>query len=488
MMGDFGCNMSFQLIGTYASLFFTQGMGLSLESWAIIVVLAKIFDAINDPVIGMLVDKRKPSKNGKFRPWIFWASFGIALTTILMFIDIRSFSYAGKFAYALIMYCVWSIAYTAANVPYGSLNAVLTDDLSQRASLSSLRSIGAGIAMLPVMIILPKIVYDSKTAADGTVLLKPDVFIWVAIVMGAVGLVGFMLTYFLTKERSVPPEKAEKYELKKALKDFVKNRPALGMCLASLFQLAFFMTLQTTMSYVFQVYFKNVDMMIIGTLAIAAPMVVFIPFMGKLTRRFGKKEMSTWPLLISIAAFAIMLIIPFPKNAIGEWLFIVLVAIGFGASGIFTLATWSIVADAVDYHEYKTGRREEGTVYSIYSFMRKIGQAIAQGAVALLIAAVGFDPNNVAATTDATANGILKLSILLPLIGAILMFLAMLFIYNLDKQKTIEISQALKRKHYAAENGLSEDAPEVIFLAYADIDKVARAKSDKREKKQTAAA
>lgn len=113
MMGDFGCNMSFQLVSSYAMIYFTQGMGLTLGSWAVIVVLAKIFDAINDPIIGALVDRRKPSKSGKFRPWIFYGSFAILLTTTLFFIDIRALSYGLRFAYCLTMYCLWSIAYTA---------------------------------------------------------------------------------------------------------------------------------------------------------------------------------------------------------------------------------------------------------------------------------------------------------------------------------------------------------------------------------------
>ena len=135
MMGDFGCNMSFQLIGTYLMLFLTQGMGLSLTDWTIIVIVAKVFDALNDPVIGAMVDARTPSKNGKFRPWIFWGSFAVALTTTLMFVDISGLNHAGKFAYSLIMYMLWSIAYTAVNVPYGSLNAALTDNQEQRTNL-----------------------------------------------------------------------------------------------------------------------------------------------------------------------------------------------------------------------------------------------------------------------------------------------------------------------------------------------------------------
>lgn len=229
MMGDFGCNMSFQLVSSYAMIYFTQGMGLTLGSWAVIVVLAKIFDAINDPIIGALVDRRKPSKSGKFRPWIFYGSFAILLTTTLFFIDIRALSYGLRFAYCLTMYCLWSIAYTATNVPYGSLNAVLTDDIAQRASLSSLRSIGAGLAVLPIMILMPKLIYGEKDAATGISPILPERFVWIALGAGLIGLIGFMLLYFLTRERIASTEKAQaKYEFKTALKAFMKNRPAIG--------------------------------------------------------------------------------------------------------------------------------------------------------------------------------------------------------------------------------------------------------------------
>lgn len=452
MMGDFGCNMSFQLISSYAMIYFTQGMGLSLSDWAIIVVLAKIFDAINDPIIGALVDRRKPSKNGKFRPWIFWGSFAILLTTFLLFIDIRALSHGLRFAYCLILYCLWSIAYTATNVPYGSLNAVLTDDIAQRASLSSIRNIGAGLAMGLFMIGMPMIIYGEEDAATGISPIIPERFMWIALGAGLIGMIGFMMLYFMTRERLAVSEKKEKYNFKKALAAFLKNRAAIGISIASFAYLALFASTMTMAQYVYQVYFKNTDMIIVATIVIAAPMIVMILFVSKLTKRFGKKEISTWPMIGAIAILALMLLIPIPATMAGSWIYLVLLGLANGCSGFFLLLIWSFVADAVDYQEYETGRREEGTVYSIYSFVRKLGQAACQGLISVLLAAVGFDTNNVVATTDATALSVLRLSIVLPLVGAVLMFLAMMFIYNLDKKKTVELSEALHvRRQQATE-------------------------------------
>ncbi|MFI3229157.1 MAG: glycoside-pentoside-hexuronide (GPH):cation symporter [Bacillota bacterium] len=446
-LGDFGCNMSFQLVSSYALVYFTQGMGLSLASWGIIVVLAKIFDAINDPIIGSMVDKRKPTANGKFRPWIFYGSFAILITTVLMFVDISAWNYGIKFAYALITYCLWSIAYTSANVPYGALNTVLTEDISERAKLSSFRNIGAGLAVLPVMIILPLIVYaESDTGIEELVASR---FVWIAIVMGLIGMLGFMALYFLTRERLPYAESKEKYNLKKSLKDFCKNRPVLGIGLASFAQLGLVMSMQTTMQTVFQVYFMNTSMTALASVLLFAPMIFLIPFVGKLTQKFGKKEISLYPMILSVVVLLAMLFIDFPRTNAGALIYIAMMSVANLGIGLFTLVTWSFVADAVDYQELKSGRREEGTVYSIYSFIRKLAQAFCQGAIVVMYIIIGLDTNNITATTDAVATSTMRISIILPFVGIIIMLLALALVYNLDKDSTIKQSEAIKAKHSA---------------------------------------
>ncbi len=444
-LGDFGCNMSFQLVSSYALVFFTQGMGLSLASWGIIVVLAKVFDAINDPVIGSLVDKRKPTANGKFRPWIFWGSFAILITTMLMFVDISSWNYSIKFAYALIAYCLWSVAYTSANVPYGALNTVLTEDIAERANLSSLRNIGAGLAVLPVMIVLPLIAYAESDS--GIEVFLADRFFLIATVMGVIGLVGFMALYFLTRERVPYSPSKQKYNMKKSIIDFCKNRPVLGIGLASFAQIGLVMSMQTTMQTVFQVYFLNTSMTAIASVLLFAPMIFIIPVVSKLTNRFGKKEICLLPMLLSIAILFAMLFITFPRTNTGALIYIALMSTANLGIGMFTLVTWSFVADAVDYQELHSGRREEGTVYSIYSFIRKLAQAFCQGAVVVMYILIGLDTNNITDTSDAVALSTLRISIILPFVGIIIMLLALALVYNLDKESTIKQSEKIKALH-----------------------------------------
>lgn len=465
MMGDFGCNMSFQLIGSYLMLFVTQGLGLSMGHWSIIVIISKIFDAINDPIIGALVDARRPGRRGKYVPWIFFGSFAIALTTVLLFLDIRALSYWGKFAYVLIMYCVWSVAYTAANVPYGSLNAALTDDPAQRSSLSSLRSIGAGVAMLPLMVVVPMLVYGDADPITGIEPVIPEIFVWVAVACGVMSIAGFMLTCFLTKERQQIEKPKEKFNYIQTIKGFVQNRGALGMCLASFSQLVFVMTYATTLPLVCQLFFGDAKSS--GTVGIVMmlPMMFFIPFMGKLTKKFGKKEISMWPNLVAIAMLVVMLFIPFPRTSTGMWAYAICLAVAMLASAPLNLGTWSMVADCVDEQEVKTakkdgknlyatyltkeqfGKRDEASVYATYSLARKAAQGIGSALVAALAAAVGYDSTNVLATTAQTSENLLKLSIVLPLVGSILIFVAFFCVYNLNKKKVLDNTAFLRDKN-----------------------------------------
>ncbi len=447
MMGDFGCNMSFQLISSYLMLFMTQGMGLKMTHWAIIVIVTKIFDAINDPIIGAMVDARPPTKLGKFRPWILWGAVGIAITTTLLFLDIRKFSYWARFSYALVMYMVWSIAYTTANVPYGSLNAVLTDDSGQRASLSSLRSIGAGLATVPIMIVLPLIVFGEKDE-NGYAPIRPEAFFWIAMICGIVGIVGFLVTFFCTQERTEYTKNQEKFNYFKTLAGFIKNRAVLSICLASFAQLVFVMSYATTLPLVFQFYFKSTEIISAASLMTMIPMMILIPFMAKLSVKFGKKEIATIPNLLAIAVLTGMLFINFQRNQNGAWLYVGLLAVVMFAGSTFSLATWSMVADCVDQQEIITGKREEASVYATYSLARKVAQGVGASVIALFLGMVGYDVDNVAANTrPEIAGGIFRLSIIFPLVGFCIIFVALGLLYNLNKSKVEENTKILREKH-----------------------------------------
>lgn len=159
--GDFGCNMNISFVNDYVMIFYVNCMKIDPAHFAIILLIAKIFDAINDPIIGGLCDAYTPNRSSKFKPWIKWLSIPLMATSLLMFVFAQNAPYTLKTAMCLGLYCLWSIFYTGVNVPYGSMQSVITTNSDERASLSSWRSIGAMVAMVPVMMI-PFLIYDDN--------------------------------------------------------------------------------------------------------------------------------------------------------------------------------------------------------------------------------------------------------------------------------------------------------------------------------------
>ena len=470
MMGDFGCNMSFQLVTTFFMLFVTDALGISPFHFPILIIIAKIFDGINDPIIGSLVDSRRPGKHGKYKPWIFWGSIAIALSTALLFLDVQFFSYWGRFAYALIMYMIWSVAYTAANVPYGSLNAALTDKQNERASLSALRNIGAGVAMLPVLVIIPNIINEKVTNAEGVTetVFHGERFFWIALVCGIVGIVGFLCTIFLCKERRVEANFDEKPKSNyfQTLKGFFKNRAVVALSLASIAQIVFIQSYAALFPYVFKYFFQSEEIMGVANILAMAGMMIFIPFMGTLSGKFGKKEITSWPNLFGIVMLVIMLIVAlaggFPRNMNGAILYTVFFMISMIGGGTFFLATWGMVADCVDEQEIETGRRDEASIYATYSLSRKIAQGIGGAVISLCIGFCGYNSDNLSANFDeSVATGILNTSIILPLIGFILIFVLLAFMYNLTRGKVEKNTELLREK--AESYAINADEPTKCF-------------------------
>lgn len=255
-MGDFGCNMSFALITNYLMLFYTQYIGLRLSDWAWIIVVGKVWDAINDPLIGGMVDNVRIGKGSKFMPWITIGGSALIIFTTLSFMPIASMSYIFKVIYCLAIYCVWSVAYTMANVPYGALHSCITNDPSKRTNLSTFRSIGAGLAQVLSML-LPLIVYDKDNNLIGSRM------VYVALVCSAIGFIGFMLVRLLVTERVVVEahDKTEKMSYLKAVKGFFTNRPLLAITAVSFVQVICFMSMTSVNSIIFQSYFHNTQIL-----------------------------------------------------------------------------------------------------------------------------------------------------------------------------------------------------------------------------------
>lgn len=441
-LGDLGCNLSFSLISAFMLDFYTQYIGIPGAIWSIIIIVTKVWDGVNDPIMGGIMDSVRIGRSGsKFKPWMSIAAIGLTVTGALVFLPVPNAALWLKVTLCIVTYLLWDICYTLMNVPYGSLSAAITADPLERTSLSTWRSIGAAIGG-GISMLLPLLLYDDNQNLNG------DILIWVALAMGAVALVVYILCIKMTTERVVvPPERREKINYLKTLKGFITNRPLLALCLASFASIVFFLSSTQTAKWLFQIHFHNTDMITVATIISYLPMVFFIPFTSKLVAKFGKKYSVGMPFALSIVAAVVMLCIPIPGNQTGMIIYIVGLMLIQSGGGMFNLITWAMVNDCIDYQQLKTGMREEGSVYAMYSLFRKIAQGVSLSLPLLCMQAVGYNPqaDPIGNQDPGVPEAMVKMSIGLMLIGAVIMFVSFMLIYNLGKKEVADMQAKLNK-------------------------------------------
>lgn len=475
--GDLGCNMSFALKGTLQT-FWLVYMTLETGLLSILLVLVQVWDAINDPIIGKMIDAdTKKYRMGKFKTYIFIGAIGLLVAGALCFIPVPNANVVIKCMLFIVGYVIWDAFYTVANVPYGSMLSLISENASERASLSTWRSIGSLIGNLVPMVLLPFLIwkdhlydgsgvipglegiyhYNPQTGepyAIGDIMLNPlthktvqdllgERMFWVALIMG---IIGFACFIFMIKkitlrvnEQSVKIEDGEKVNIFTSFGAFMKNRPAIGATIAAMAMFLGMNSATTATTIMFVTYFGEGELSGIASVIGFLPMCFFLPFIRKIVDKYGKKEASSVGALVSIAGGMLMFIFPFIKDTTLSLVFYIIALAIFGIGmGIYTCVSWALMADAIDYNEWKTGRREEGTIYALHSFFRKLAQGIGPSIVLLIMGWLGYvsELGTVGQSYDTSFNMCLLVAGLY-LFSAILQFVGLAVVYNVDK-KTLE--------------------------------------------------
>ena len=471
--GDLGCNMSFALKGTMA-LFWTQFMGLGLWYSALLVVV-QVWDAINDPLIGSIIDadQRAYKRRNKFLQYIWFGSIGLIVGGALCFIPIPSAPDWAKIIIFIAGYVIWDAFYTIANVPYGSLLSIISDKPADRASLSAWRSIGSMVGNMVPMIILPFIIYDKNDNLIGE-----NVFI-AALIMGVLGFLCFQFmirntTIRVSTDLKVSEEK-EKFNVLVAMKNFMKNRPAVGATLAAMGMFIGMQGAATCISVTFQAYFHDAQISGLISMFAMIPIVVFTPLARKMVVKFGKKELSAIGAICYIVGALGLFIINPANKGLDLTFYVVSQLICSLGMGIYSTVSWAMMGDAIDYNEWKTGKREEGVVYSLHSFFRKLAQGVGPAVALAIMAGLGYVNNAILNPNPVMEDGsdkylacpvaeecdainvnwlgddvALKLRTLIPclyLVAGIFQFVGLALIYNLDKKTLARMNEELAARH-----------------------------------------
>ena len=496
--GDLGCNMSFGLKSTVQT-FWLVYMFMETGLFSILLLLVQAWDAINDPLIGSLIDSdSRKYKMGKYKTYILIGAIGLLVGGAAVFLPFPNANTVVKAILFVVGYIIWDAAYTMANVPYGTMLNIVSEDAGERAQLSVFRSIGGAVGGMLPGIILPMLIWQKvkfdpnnvlwfldkieipegaegafvlenfltnpKTGEAykaGDVLLSPlthgeieillgDRVFWAALIMGIIGFVFFLLMIknitIRGNEYAQLNDEGEKVNLIKSFGTFMKNRPAVGCTIAAMGMFLGMQSASTANTIMFATHFGKASLsglvMMVGFL----PMFIFMPFATKLVKKYGKKEVASIGSISGLIGGAILCVFPLcPMNLQLIVYMVGLIFFGLGM-GFYNCVSWAMMGDAIDYQEWKFGKREESVVYALHSFFRKLAQGVGPAAVIAIMGTplIGYVSSlGTVGQSAETAAALCWLVAGLYTFSAICQFVGVAIIYNIDKKTLAQMTEDL---------------------------------------------
>lgn len=454
LFGDFGNDFTFILSTSILMKFYTDFMGVGAGVVGFIMMIARFVDAVTDVTMGRICDAARPTRAGKFKPWLLRMCIPVAAASFLMYAPglapeaVQNWSEGTRIAYLAISYILWgSFCYTGINIPYGSMASAISPDPGDRASLSTYRTMGGMLAGMFIGVGLPLIAYDS-VEINGQVLsvISGRRVAISALVFSVLAVICYVLAYRLITER-VPyrMEQKMKSSVKSMLATALRNRSLLSIIFASIFMLLAQLTMQNMAAYIFPDYYGNAAGQTVSSLTMMGSMIVASGLAKPLSQKFGKAEISVAASLLAVTVSLLTWLI----RPASMWGFIALQTVIWLGLGVFSMVNWALITDVIDDSEVRFGVREDGSVYALYSFARKLGQAAAAGLSGWLLEAIGYNEKALSqgvAQTQGVKDGIFNITTLVPALGFFLLALVLWFWYPLHKKRVEDNIRILKEK------------------------------------------
>ncbi len=442
MVGNVANDFTFIFASLFLTVFYTDVLGINAGLVGTMFLISRIVDAFTDTAMGRIADKTKATKNGKFKPWLLRACGPVGLASFLMYQTfLVDASMTVKVVYMFATYLLYgSICYTAINIPYGSMASLMSSEEDERASLSTFRGVGSLIPQVIVGVVMPMFLYT--TLDDGTKIANAEAFPIVALILAIAAIACYIICYFMCTERIQVTEAAQNIPFKDTLKALVSNRALIGLVIVYICFLGAQMLNQTINNYIFKDYFANTMGLTIMNAVGIAPALILAPLSVPLVRKFGKKELGIFAAVSGAVAFFLL----FMLQTTNMWLYVVINVVGLLGFGVFNLIIWAFISDVIDDQEVRTNVREDGTIYAVCSFARKLGQAIASALGGWSLAWIGYAEGSLTGQTQEVLSGIYGIATIVPGVLYTIVGLSLLFIYPLSKKKVAENIAALKAR------------------------------------------
>lgn len=441
-LGEVGCQMSWYMVNNYLTLFYTDIVGLTASAISLIMLIARVWDAINDPMMGSIAD-RTNTKWGRFRPYLYFAPPVLAIFNILTF-TVWPISGTAKAVACLVCYIGTGMAYTAASIAYQALQNVIAIDSQVRMNLATARGIGSSvIGIILSMVAAPTLLALSRPGAE---VADAQGYFRFAIVLSILMIPAFWATAAIYKEKYTDQlhksqDNSEKLGFIGAIREIVKNDQLLMVVLATV--LGTICVSGRMGLLTFYIIYVVGDFMHIATFFTVMTIAQLIGtlFLPIGTKKLGKKGYLIFLQMLMNAGFLIMFL--FPSAGIP---FLLVVSFVCGLCNSASSVCYGLVADSIEYGDWKLGRRQEGVAASMLSFGVKLATALCGSVGVLLLAAVGYVPN--ADQTEAARQGINAVVNLLPFVIGLISLIPMLF-YKLDAKRVSEIRADLDAGKHA---------------------------------------
>ncbi|MDR0566696.1 MAG: MFS transporter [Prevotellaceae bacterium] len=457
--GDMASSMFWKIFGMYLLFFYTKVFGISPAAAGTMFLLTRIWDAVNDPLMGVIADRTR-SRWGKYRPYLLWFAVPFALVGVATFYT-PSLGETGRLAYAYITYTLMMMVYTAVNVPYASLLGVMSPHPKERNVLSSYRMLFAFVgSFITFMLLQPLVDFfaglfgaGADAAADATgVSRSPAGWTAAVAVIGAICAALFVLCFKLTRERVRPVNENENHSIRQDLRNLARNSPWWILMGSGLAALLFNAIRDSVALFYFADYIQlSYKLPVLGWTAATIYLLVGqaanmlgVALAAPLSNRFGKKK--TYMLAMSLAALLSVLFFTLTPQQVALIMALqILISI---CAGYVLPLLWSMYADIADHQELKTQRRATGLIFSSSSMSQKMGWAFGAALSGWLLAWFGYD-QTAAMQPDSAIFGVRLMLSWLPAVSGILAVVGMMF-YPLSEKRVKEIAQELEAQRAAS--------------------------------------
>ena len=429
-MGDFGGCMTFSLMSAFMTRYYVNVAMMDTAIIAAMTLIWKICDAVGNPVIGVLMDKsiaKSQNKNGKFRPWILRMVPLVALSGILVFTAPGWVSGASRLVVAFVTYLMYEMFYGMHHIALGGLISAMATNDAERAELSSARGIGGMLGIIVPQMLFPAILSRFEN--------QPALGYGLGVtVCAALGFVCCALCYFFTEERNVSQQgvSAPPIQMTDILEVFRKNRAFVALCLHGLLQGILMSVGGALGTYMYADVLGSLALMSVGSMLSMPVSLVFMSVVPKASRRFGMQKVLRGSLLMGMMLYVLLFSLHILTN-INVWVHIGLNAVASGVSGLSNMMQWGMLSEAIEYNEYLTGKRTEGSINGTFNMLRRLGQGLGASFGVATLGIIGYDAA-ASVQGSGTILGIKVLCLLFPAICALGSWFVFRFVWNITPE------------------------------------------------------